>query len=168
MKVRKGSINYYLLEALEKSVDGIVRLDDFTYHSYKYFGATQLPQLRKSSVSEAIRRLRIQGVIEKSLDNEGKAVLVLTKLGKEYFEKEAEWDGKFRVVIWDIPEKNRRVRNLFRRKLKEWDFIILQKSVWVGKRNVTEKLKNLIAELDLGDLILVIESDDKSLERYFK
>lgn len=167
MKVRKGSINYWLLVALEKSVDGTVRLEDFTYNSYKYMGAAQLPELRKSSVSESIRRLRMQGIIEKSADSDGNAILLLTELGKDYFGEREAWDGKYKIVIWDIPEKNKRVRNLLRRKLKEWDFINLQKSVWVTKRNVTEKLRKLIDELELSDSIIVIETDDKSLEKYF-
>lgn len=166
MRIRKGSINYWLLLALEKSIDGTLRLEDFTYHSYKYMYG--VPELRKNSVAEAARRLREKGFLEKTINEEGKAILKFTQLGKDFFGKEEEWDGKYRVVIWDIPEKNRRVRDLFRRKLKEWEFKSLQKSVWLSKRNITEKLKKLIAELEMEDLIVVIETDDITLENKFE
>jgi len=57
------------------------------------------------------------------------------------------------------------VRDLFRRKLKKWEFVSLQKSVWVAKRNITKKLKKLITELEMEELIIVIETDDPSLEK---
>lgn len=163
MRVKKGSINYWLLLALEKSIDGTVRLEDFTYHSYKYMYG--VPKLRKNSVAEAVRRLREKGFLDKTINQEGKAILTLTELGRDFFGKDEEWDGKYRIVIWDIPEKNRRVRDLFRRKLREWEFKSLQKSVWISKRNITKKLKKLISELEMEDLILVIETDDSSLEK---
>lgn len=168
MKTRKGSVSYLLLLALEKSIDGVVRIEDFTYHSYKYFGATELPNLKKHSVSEAIKRLRLEGLVDKSVDNEGKVILTLTKLGRDLFEEDEKWDGKYRIVIWDIPEKNRRVRDLFRRKLREWEFRVIQKSVWASKKNVTVKLNKLIEDLNMSSSIVIIESDDRTLEKYFK
>ncbi len=41
------------------------------------------------------------------------------------------WDGKWRVVCFDIPEKLRRIRDAFRFKLQELGFHELQKSVWI-------------------------------------
>lgn len=82
-------------------------------------------------------------------------------LGLEFSEK--DWDGRYRIVIFDIPEQKRVIRNLFRRRLKEWGFTRWQQSVWVTKRNVTNKLKILIADLKIEDWIAVIESDDVSI-----
>lgn len=45
--------------------------------------------------------------------------------------KRQKWDGKWRVVIFDIPEKYRLARNVLRQKLKDIGFIMIQKSVWV-------------------------------------
>jgi CRISPR/Cas system-associated endoribonuclease Cas2 len=36
-------------------------------------------------------------------------------------------------VLFDIPEKRRKIRNWLRDQLKEWDFELVQKSVWIGK-----------------------------------
>jgi phenylacetic acid degradation operon negative regulatory protein len=158
--IYKKSASYIILSVLEKTVDGLVRFDDMVYNSHKYMGG--MPHLKKSTLSEAIRRLRDGGYIEKEV-NQGKILLRLTNLGREYLGKDEEWDGKFRLVIWDIPENKRRIRDLFRRRLKEWGFKSWQRSVWVSKKNVTEKLRNLIKELGVGDWVAVIESDDPSL-----
>lgn len=161
MKVRKGSISHALLLILEKTIDGNVRVEDFAYHHYRYhYGA---PDLKKSALSEAIKRLREKGFIEKEI-KDGKVILKLTNLGKEALgEPSEEWDGKVRIVIFDIPEKKRVVRDLLRRKLKNWGFKKWQLSVWITKRNVTEKLRSLISELGIEQWVAVIESDDPFL-----
>jgi phenylacetic acid degradation operon negative regulatory protein len=42
------------------------------------------------------------------------------------------WDGKWRMVLFDIPEKDRRLRDLLRRHLGAGHFGYLQNSVWVS------------------------------------
>lgn len=36
------------------------------------------------------------------------------------------------ILIYDIPEGKKKERDWFRRQLKNFDFIMIQKSVWVG------------------------------------
>ncbi len=45
--------------------------------------------------------------------------------------KTKEWDNKWRLIIFDIPEKEKSKRNMLTRKLKNMGFICLQKSVFV-------------------------------------
>jgi len=46
-------------------------------------------------------------------------------------ERPKKWDGKIRIVAFDIPDKHRIRRNAFRYKLKELGFYSSQKSVWL-------------------------------------
>lgn len=160
MKVRKNSLSYFILLSLEKSIDGYVRLEDFAYHHYRYHYG--IPDLKQSELSQALKRLREKGYIENDQADTNQVVLKLTGLGKEALglEVEEEWDGKFRIVIFDIPEQKRVIRNLFRRRLKDWGFKRWQQSVWITKRNVSKKLRLLINDLKIEDWIAVIESDD--------
>ncbi|KKP32407.1 MAG: hypothetical protein A2312_04760 [Candidatus Staskawiczbacteria bacterium RIFOXYB2_FULL_32_9] len=67
--------------------------------------------------------------------------IVATEKGKRNFEAHKfaklqiacprKWDGKWRVVIFDIPDTQKLQRNAFRRKLKSLGFYSLQKSVWL-------------------------------------
>lgn len=43
-----------------------------------------------------------------------------------------KWDGKWRVIIFDIPKKYNRVRDLFRMRLKQLGLYKLQESVYVS------------------------------------
>ena len=51
------------------------------------------------------------------------------------------------LVIFDIPETKRKVRTWIRNQIKEWDFEMVQKSVWIGygplPKEFTERLKSL-------------------------
>ncbi len=148
---------------LEKAVDGYCRFEDFTYHHYRYHYG--IPELKKSTLSVALYRLRKGGLIEKEV-KEGKVIYKLTNLGKDALGRgfdESEWDGKWRLVIFDIPENKRRIRDLFRRRLKDWEFKPWQRSVWLTKRNITDRLRKLIEDLDVSSWVAVIESSDPAL-----
>ncbi|MBI2338303.1 CRISPR-associated endonuclease Cas2 [Candidatus Daviesbacteria bacterium] len=161
---KKESIGKLVLLALEKAVDGYVRFEDFTYHHYRYHYG--IPELKKSSLAQAIKRLREKGFVEKTtLKDEGKIIFKLTEAGKEFLllsksDEEIDWDGKWRIVVFDIPEKQRKIRNILRSRLKMWGFTPWQQSVWASKKNVTEKLRRLIKELEIDDWVLVLESDN--------
>ncbi len=160
MRFRKGSITYWILLALEGAAEGI---EIFSYSGQMRAIKQLPPNVNGESLAVAIRRLRKKGIIEQDIEDDGKRLLKLTSLGKEYLGIEEVWDGKYRIVVWDIPEKKRRIRDLFRRRLKDWNFKIWQKSIWISKRNVTAKLRVLISELELGNWVAVIESDDPFL-----
>ena len=66
--------------------------------------------------------------------------LKFTKKGKEWYQKnvfryslfrEEKWDGKWRVVFFDVPEEFHKQRDVFRRRLRGLGFHQLQKSILV-------------------------------------
>ena len=161
MRIRKGLSSVILL-TLEKSIDGYMRLDDFAYHHYRYHW--EIPELSKPALSKALKRLRENGLID--FIDEKELVLRLTDEGKTQalwaklkFEEE-EWDGKWRIIIWDIPEKKRAVRDLLRSKLKELGFKHWQKSVWASKVNCTQLLRDFLKKVGIEDWVMVVESDN--------
>lgn len=162
---KKESIGKLVLFTLEKAVDGYIRFEDFTYHNYRYLYG--IPELKKASLAQALKRLREKGYIEKLPDrrDESKIIFKLTEAGKEFIllsksEDQIEWDGKYRIVVFDIPENKRLVRDILRSRLKMWGFVPWQQSVWASKKNLTNKLRGLIKELGIEDWVLVIESDN--------
>jgi DNA-binding transcriptional regulator PaaX len=161
--VIKKSLSYYLLLSLEKSIDGFVRIEDMYRHGQNYAQSTYLP---KSQLAQAIKRLRERGLIQQDTIDSKKVIFRLTELGQDAlglneFDNK-KWDGKWRIVIWDIPEQKRIIRNTFRRNLKKWDFRPLQKSVWVSKRDIYDKLKSYIKELGIEKWVTVLEADKLS------
>lgn len=159
---KKDSVGKFALLVLEKTVDGYVRFEDFANHYYRYhYGA---PELKKSSLAKALKRLQEGGLIELVSDKQlafritdkGREKAVLAELLLE----EDKWDGKYRIVIFDIPEKRRVARDLLRIKLKNWGFVPWQRSVWATKKNCTKTLRNFIKQVGIKDWVMIIESDD--------
>ncbi len=146
--------------ALEKAVDGYVVFEDFVYNP-----KLERP-VKKAALAQALKRLREKGLVEQiKLKND--VLLKLTTAGKDLIGEEFEekgWDGKWRIVIFDIPEEKRIIRNLFRRNLKKWGFKHLQKSVWISKRDVFEKLTNYLKDLGIEKWVTVIEANKFSCE----
>ena len=67
------------------------------------------------------------------------------------------WDGKWRFVVFDIPEKERNFRDVVRRRLKELDFKQLQRSVWFSPLPLRKMIKKIDKRIDDYDYLTVIE-----------
>lgn len=162
---KKKSLSNMILLILEKAVDGYVRFDNFINNPgyYVYWNGWDYP-LNKSALSNAIRRLRENGLID-FIDDE-QLILRLTDKGREkalmskLLLDDSNWDGKWRIVIFDIPEKRRVTRDILRQKLKSWGFIPWQQSVWVTKKDCTKLLREFIKSIGIKDWVKVLESDN--------
>lgn len=162
---RKKSVSNLILLSLEKAVDGYVRLEDFLYNPGFYsYGDGWNYSIKKSGLARALKRLRENGLVELLDDQE--LILRLTDKGKEkavlanLLIEENKWDGKYRIIIFDVPEKRRAARDLLRLKLKSWGFVPWQRSVWVTKKNCTKPLRDFIKQVGIKDWVKVLESDN--------
>ncbi len=61
------------------------------------------------------------------------------------------------IVIFDIPEKERFVRNALRKFLKEWGFQKLQHSVWMTERDIIKPMMLLLQRRGLDKWIRIIQ-----------
>lgn len=87
-----------------------------------------------------IQQLKQRGLIRKSCESK-KYHIEITDKGRELLERDlfrnmrierpAVWDKKWRVVMYDIPEKDHIARNAIRGKLTQIGFEQIQKSVFV-------------------------------------
>lgn len=158
MKTKKSLSNLILL-ILEKAVDSYVAFEDFAYNPM-LVGR----DLKQSELSREIKRLRERGLID--FVNDEKLAYRLTDKGKQKTIWEnlnldgGKWDGRWRLVIFDIPEKRRQARNLLRDSLKKWGFTHWQQSVWVTKKNCTKVLREFIKSVGIEDWVMVVESDN--------
>ena len=71
-----------------------------------------------------------------------------------------QWDGSWRMVFFDIPEKHKKKRDYLTSNLKEIGFAMLQKSVWVYPYGVTDQLEEIVTELQLSQYVsyLIVKS----------
>ena len=98
-----------------------------------------------------IYRLLKTGYLAKEIIK-GEPVLTITRGGKQklarrfsYFKmREKGWDGSWRLVIFDISEKQRFLRERLRTKLKELGFGCWQKSIYISPFDLEEDMKEFL------------------------
>ncbi len=138
-------------------------------------------ELSKTKASSTFYYLKRKGLIE--LKREGHDIrIALTKEGKKRagkyqiddleIERPKKWDKKYRLVIFDVPHGSRAIRDILRRKLKEWGFYALQKSVWLHAFDCEQEIKLLQEFLGLDKRqIQVLEvsrlENDNLIKRFF-
>lgn len=99
-----------------------------------------------------------------------KGEMVLMKINPNLIKKQ-KWDGKWRIVCFDVREDSRRKRDAFRFELKSLGFIQMQRSVWVSPYPCEKYIELLRAEHNFGKNIRYILADriseDEKLRGYF-
>lgn len=66
------------------------------------------------------------------------------------------WDKQWRLLIFDIPEKQSWARNLLRNKIREWNFAHIQRSVFITPFDCTKELNQVLDSLELHDSVFLM------------
>jgi phenylacetic acid degradation operon negative regulatory protein len=140
--------------------DKIVNIDE---KIQKVFDIT-LNQKTRSTLNSLER----EGLIEKS-----DLGYKLTELGlKELFLKfpffrflKEKWDGKWRVLSYEIPEKKRDLRDRLRREVAGWGLGPWHRSFWLTPHPIINELKNLVSGKEEEQYIQAFEADHVFGER---
>ena len=97
-------------------------------------------RINQRETKEEIRKIYRSKLVKKKENKDGSITFILTDKGKlkaltYKFEEmridKKDWDGKWRLVFFDVPEKIRRGRDALRDKIKELGFREIQKSVFI-------------------------------------
>lgn len=97
-------------------------------------------QYYPSSVDRQLTRLWRKGFVDVregpdgytvSISEKGKTEVLRYDLDDMHVPQQRQWDGKWRMVFFDIPGKEESVRAGFRQHLKSMGFFQMQKSVYV-------------------------------------
>ncbi len=129
------------------------------------FIASFYPSYRKRNYAQTVKRELKTGGMEKIIKN-NEVFFRLTAVGKNnvvrdfplLFLRNKKWDKKWRVVIYDVAEVSRTVRENLRRKLKELGFGMIQESVWVSPHDFLEDLYEYLETKKLTKMIYVFET----------
>lgn len=123
--------------------------------------------INKRDLGRIIKRLEKQKMI--SINEVGDKISIeITEKGRrrllEYdFEnieiKSKRRDGKWRLVIFDIPEEKKSSRDVFRRKLLELNFIRLQDSVFVSAFPCKSEIDFLCHFLEISNFVTLVSLD---------
>jgi len=145
---------------------------------YKIFNATSYDNRRR--INQALGTLRMNKLIKvEGVGPDTRIVLLPLKNKKRNYIKfnqikikqSGKWDGKWRVIIFDIPEYRKNIRDRLAKKLKEIGFKSIQKSIFVYPFKCKEEIEIIKAHLSLDSelIYMVVEKieNDKKLKKLF-
>ncbi len=116
----------------------------------------------KTNFSKFIYRLKRNGYIKvKSLDPKGGFIITkkgfkkILKVALKKYQKKKRKDGKLIMVVFDIPERKRKLRDFLREILKSLGFVFFQKSIWISPFEVLEKTQLFVQKNDLEKYVKI-------------
>jgi len=145
-------------------------------------GVKRWKKYSPKKLSDAFYRLRKEGCLKFEVKNH-QLYISLTEQGKKKagwmqidslkIKRPKKWDGKWRIVIFDISQLKKIYREAFRGKLKELGFYPLQKSVWLFPFDCQAEIELLKAFFGLTEKevrIIIAENigEDTQLKNFFK
>lgn len=136
-------------------------------------GAIPAPQLFNQKRVDArlrykakslLTRLKQKGEVE-FVEQDGKAYARLTEYGEQVFAfmkekmrltsmKPKRWDKRYRLIMFDVPEKRKHTRDLLRKEVREAGFLRIQDSSWLYPYDCEEFVALLKANLHIGKDVL--------------
>ena len=175
-KVRKGEIQKIILESVK--VAGLVSLlvvAPNVIGAMAKLGIIRSPRQRElvgRSCDRLVRAGQLQWENGKlRLTSKGESAILRLMLREMSNTKRRRWDKRWRVLIFDIPEYKKHIRDRIRETLRIIGFVHLQHSVWVYPYDCEDLITLLKADFKIGkDVLYVIAEaieNDKGLRDYF-
>ena len=190
MRIDKNSIELGILilllgqASVFAPVGAKITLDIARHFLKKWWGDGEpyvRPETDPEQVRDSIYKLKRNRYVVWKIDRKAhRVVLEITKKGKKAFDHASfsditiphpnRWDGKWRFLLFDIPEKRRALRDIFRERLKTLGFFQFQKSVWLFPFECEKEIRFICEYLEATPYIMMFAAtidNDKVLLRYF-
>lgn len=169
-KVRLGSKEKEVLKILGT---GVILASSLAIPNLPIALAPFMKNGRKRDLYKPLKQLE-----EKDLISLGKTKVKLTKKGKELVKRLAtedieikkmeKWDGIWRVVSYDIPDKLKKERDYFRTRLLEMGFFRVQESMFGIPYECKEEITVFAHSLGISPYIVLLTTDHIPQENIYR
>jgi phenylacetic acid degradation operon negative regulatory protein len=134
---------------------------------------------QKYALTRSLKGLQDSGLIETHhsgqqvytrLTQDGKRKVHSLKLEQDSVLFDPTWDGKWRIILLDLPEDRKAEREGLRYLLKKAGFILLKNSVWISPHPFEHLFMNIKKDLNLTTEIMIFVTDtlDSETEKAFE
>ncbi len=131
------------------------------------------------ALARSLRNLTETGLVERlaspngeyaRLTQKGRQRAASAKLDSKTSLANPAWDGKWRIVLLDLPESRKAERDALRYLLKKAGFVLLKNSAWVSPFPFEFLFQNIKKDFGLSSELMVIVTDtlDEETERLFR
>ena len=158
----------------------------YAYHPGQKWGALgklsrEWKKINADELSKGIRNLYRLDIIDKTESIDGWVTVRPTEKGKlralhlkidNIKNKNQPWDGKWRMVAFDIPDKFKKGRDALRHKLNKIGFCKLQESIFITPYDCQKEIDLLVAFFHLEKQVrfgvLDFIDNESYLKKFFK
>lgn len=177
IRVRNTRINRAILESVKAA--GILSVALLAPNAIKVLDEFGLmpKERRKEYIPSSGVRLVKKGLLEfrnghYELTKAGERILKLWNISNHGLRRPKKWDKKWRMIIFDIPEKKKKIRKRVSEIFTRANLYRLQDSVWVYPFDCEDVIGLLKTELGIGKEVLYVIADeienDKHLRGYYE
>lgn len=127
-------------------------------------------RINRRALHYAIKNLYKSKLVEIKENADGSATLVLTNKGRALaltyqidcmqIPAMKRWDGKWRIVLFDIPEKFKKSRDALSFALKQAGFLKFQKSVFIHPYECRNEIDFMIEFFNLRSYVRIVIATD--------
>lgn len=137
-------------------------LEELATHSLGYkgsrvnlFGLPKFNTCKKTSLKTSVYSLKRRGLIDGNTSG-----FYITRAGRKYVDKKLDSLKQFSanykqntpkdlIVMFDVPEKKKAEREWLRFHLKKFDYVMVQKSVWVGPSPLPKEFMKYLKDIGI-------------------
>ncbi len=119
-------------------------------------------------IKRALKQMESQGILIRQIKN-GKEVLVVSDKGKDkawsvmrddlQITRPPKWDGRWRIVTFDIPEKKSKVRREVSFKIKAIGMEAIQDSVFVSPFPCKKEIDDIAQHYNVKKFFIYLEAN---------
>ena len=116
----------------------------------------------RRNFSRTLSSMAVDGLIRRN-GSKQKGVWQITEEGKKNLRRNlakidnAKEDGKTRLVVFDVPEVERKKRRWLRGRLLELGYRPAQRSVWFGKRALPKQFMDDLRDFKIWQYVFIFE-----------
>jgi DNA-binding transcriptional regulator PaaX len=179
---RRGYLQKAVLTAI--GLAGILTIAAVAPNTFQILGKLGIGKRFLDKSRKAISVLARKGYV-KFEEVGGRSRVRITDAGRRFLKAEEEkarlreghirpkrWDRRWRLVIFDVPEYRKGIRDRLRREVTLFGFLRLQDSVWVYPYDCEELVVLLKADMRIGKDVLyaIVEKieNDGWIKKHFK
>jgi len=132
-------------------------------------GAKKSAATETYAITRSIKNLADTGLIETlesgqgafaRLTQKGRQKVASLKLDSSNSLANPNWDGKWRIILLDLPESRKAERESLRYLLKKAGFILLKNSAWASPYPFEFLFENIKKDFGLTSELMIIVSSD--------
>jgi len=146
-----------------------------------FLAEEELEKFDEPRLKQKLKRLHMQRMVRVyqagdkfivQITKKGQRKLLKYKLDELEIPKPEKWDGKWRIVSYDVPVEKNFARNALRRTLKRLEFLELQKSVYLYPYPCSDAIEFIREIYGIGDNVTLLTvgylEDEEVYKEHFK